>query len=142
MRDRCLGPPPPVACRDRAGDFLRDTGGGVLRGTTGDSHTFIISAIGDGVAVSPARLCLVCSHPGQGPTVCFVQTSSVLSFVQTSSVSYECHGAACINSGEGSDPRKIHVVDRQDNAPRMKKNNNPERYNPLVPNHWVQLYYI
>jgi hypothetical protein len=55
MRDRCLGPPPPVACRDRAGDFLRDTGGGVLRGTTGDSHTFIISAIGDGVAVSPAR---------------------------------------------------------------------------------------
>jgi hypothetical protein len=67
-----------VACRDRAGDFLRDTGGGVLRGTTGDSHTFIISAIGDGVAVSPARLCLVCSHPWQGPTVCFVQTSSVL----------------------------------------------------------------
>jgi len=53
MRDRCLGPPPPVACRDRAGDFLRDIGGGVLRGTTGDSHTFIISAIGDGVAVSP-----------------------------------------------------------------------------------------
>jgi hypothetical protein len=65
MRDLCLGPPPPVACRDRAGDFLRDTGGGVLRGTTGDSHTFIISAIGDGVAVSPARLCLVCSHPGR-----------------------------------------------------------------------------
>jgi hypothetical protein len=113
-----------VACRDRAGDFLRDTGGGVLRGTTGDSHTFIISAIGDGVAVSPARLCLVCSHPGRArPTVCFVQScklhlscANFICFKMSATVLHasipQMVSMVKLVMGEGSDPRKIHVVDR------------------------------